>query len=202
MKKVGIYSGSFNPIHIGHLALANYLREYESFDEIWFVVSPNNPWKEGEELLPDDFRLQLVEKSIAGYDYFKASDVEFHLPKPSYTVFTLEMLRKKYPDIKFCLIIGADNWVKFDHWKDSSQIIAHHDIYVYPRKGFAISESQELAENIHIVHSPILEISSTFIRQAMKEGHDIRFFVHPGAWNCLCHYYNELNINPNNKFEL
>jgi nicotinate-nucleotide adenylyltransferase len=193
MKKVGIYSGSFNPIHIGHLALANYLCEFEQFDEIWFVVSPSNPWKEGEQLLPDDFRLQLVSKSIAGYPHFKASDIEFHLPQPSYTVRTLQELRNSYPDIRFSLIIGADNWVKFKQWKDWQEIIAHHELYVYPRKGFAINDSEPQPEGVHIVHSPILEISSTFIRQALEEGRDIRFFVHPNAWQYLRSIYPKFN---------
>lgn len=197
MKKVGVYSGSFNPIHVGHLALANYLCEFEQFDEVWFVVSPTNPWKEGERLLPDDFRLQLVKKSIAGYTRFKVSDIEFHLPQPSYTVRTLQELRHTYPDVCFSLIIGADNWVKFHDWKDWQQIMAYHNIYVYPRKGFAIDNSQLLSDKVHLVHSPILEISSTFIRRALQQGHDIRYFVHPEAWLCLSKFYSETK-NKNN----
>ncbi len=191
MKRVGIYSGSFNPIHIGHLALANYLCEFERFDEIWFVVSPSNPWKEGEELLPEEFRLQLVNQSIVACPHFKASDLEFHLPKPSYTVRTLEELRKAYPDIEFSLIIGADNWIKFKEWKDWEQIIDSHDIYVYPRKGYSIDVDKPIPPTVHIVRSPILEISSTFIREAMKQGKDVRYFVHPAIWSSLCNYYNK-----------
>lgn len=191
MKRVGIYSGSFNPIHIGHLALANYLCEFEKFDEIWFVVSPNNPWKEDEELLPEKLRLLLVNKSIVAYPRFKASDIEFHLPKPSYTVRTLEELRKTYTDIHFNLIIGADNWLKFKEWKDWQQIINCHDIYVYPRKGYSINADNSVPDKVHIVHSPILEISSTFIRESMTQGKDIRYFVHPDTWSILWNYYNK-----------
>lgn len=191
MKRVGIYSGSFNPIHIGHLALANYLCEFETFDEIWFVVSPSNPWKEGEELLPEEFRLQLVNESIVAYPRFKASDIEFHLPKPSYTVRTLEELRNTYADIDFSLIIGADNWTKFKDWKDWEQIIDSYDIYVYPRKGYSIDTDKPIPDTVHIVRSPILEISSTFIREAMKQGKDIRYFVQPDTWSSLCNYYNK-----------
>lgn len=191
MKRVGIYSGSFNPIHIGHLALANYLCEFEKFDEIWFVVSPNNPWKEDEELLPEKLRLLLVNKSIVAYPRFKASDIEFHLPKPSYTVRTLEELRKTYTDIHFSLIIGADNWLKFKEWKDWQQIINCHDIYVYPRKGYSINADNSVPDKVHIVHSPILEISSTFIRKSMTQGKDIRYFVHPDTWSILWNYYNK-----------
>lgn len=191
MKRVGIYSGSFNPIHIGHLALANYLCEFETFDEIWFVVSPSNPWKEGEELLPEEFRLQLVNKSIAAYPRFKASDIEFHLPRPSYTVRTLEELRKTYADIHFSLIVGADNWIKFKEWKDWQKIIDCHDIYVYPRKGCSINIERPIPDTVHIVHSPILEISSTFVREAIKERKDIRYFVHPDIWTSLYNHYNK-----------
>lgn len=197
MKKVGIYSGSFNPIHIGHLALANYLCEYENFDEIWFVVSPINPWKEGEKLMPYDFRLKLVEMSIDGYPHFKASDFESHLPQPSYTFHTLEELRATYPDIRFSLIVGADNWEKFRNWRNWQEIVAHHDLYVYPRKGYSIDMTKPLPDYLHIVKSPILEISSTFIRQAIKEGHDMRFFVHPAVWQSLCDNYTKNNFITN-----
>lgn len=197
MKRVGIYSGSFNPIHIGHLALANYLCEYEQFDEIWFVVSPVNPWKEGETLLPYSLRLKLVEMSIGDYPHFKASDFEAHLPQPSYTYHTMEVLRHTYPGICFSLIVGADNWTKFENWKNWQEIVAHHDLYVYPRKGYSIDMDKPLPDYLHIVHSPILEISSTFVRQAIQEGRDIRFFVHPAVWRCLCDHQIKNNFITN-----
>jgi nicotinate-nucleotide adenylyltransferase len=118
-RKTGIFSGSFNPIHIGHLALANYLCEYEGLDEIWFMVSPQNPLKTKAELWSDELRLQLVELSISDYPRFRASDFEFHLPRPSYSVYTLEKLREAYPDREFYFIIGSDNWERFGRWYQS-----------------------------------------------------------------------------------
>ncbi len=111
--KTGIFSGSFNPLHIGHLALANYLCEYEGLDEVWFLVTPHNPLKEEDELMDDTFRLKLVQLAIAGYPKFKASDIEFNLPRPSYTIHTLDKLKETYPDREFHLIIGSDNWTLF-----------------------------------------------------------------------------------------
>ena len=121
--KTGIFSGSFNPIHIGHLALANYLCEYEGLDEIWFMTSPQNPLKAGTELWPDELRLRLVELATEGYPHFHASDFEFHLPRPSYSVHTLEKLHEAYPEREFYLIIGSDNWTRFDRWYQSERYL-------------------------------------------------------------------------------
>jgi len=118
-QKTGIFSGSFNPIHIGHLALANYLCEYEGLDEIWFMVSPQNPLKAQEKLWNDELRLELVKLSISDYPRFQASDFEFHLPRPSYSVYTLEKLREAFPDREFYFIIGSDNWERFGYWYQS-----------------------------------------------------------------------------------
>jgi nicotinate-nucleotide adenylyltransferase len=194
-KKIGIYSGSFNPIHIGHLALANYLCEYEVFDEIWFVVSPVNPWKVDEELLPDDLRYHLVQLSIEGYTRFKASDFEFHLPKPSYTINTLDTLQITYSDYQFALIIGADNLVRFFEWKDWQRILDNFEVYVFPRPNFPIDKSLKIAQNVHILNTPLLDISSTFIRNAIKEKKDLRYFMHPMAWQYLNNYLTNTNHN-------
>ena len=179
--KTGIFSGSFNPIHIGHLALANYLCEFEGLDEVWFMVTPHNPFKKQADLWSDELRLQLVQLAIEGYPRFCASDFEFHLPRPSYTVHTLNRLKEVYPEREFQLIIGSDNWKVFDQWFESERIVSENKILVYPRPGFPVDASQ-LPPNVHLAHSPIFEISSTFIRQALAAGNDVRYFLHPAVY--------------------
>lgn len=182
--KTGIFSGSFNPIHIGHLALANYLCEFEGLDEVWFMVSPQNPLKEQAGLLPDELRLELVQLAIDGYPRFRASDFEFHLPRPSYTVHTLDKLKLTYPERDFCLIIGSDNWIVFNQWRESERILAENELLIYPRPGFPVDASS-LPANVRLASSPVFEISSTFIRQALKEGKDVRYFLHPAVYERL-----------------
>lgn len=182
--KIGLFSGSFNPVHIGHLALANYLCEYEGLDEVWFMVSPHNPLKEEELLMDDEFRLKLVKLAIAGYSKFRASDFEFHLPRPSYTVHTLDELRRTYPEHTFYLIIGSDNWMLFSRWYESERILAENRILIYPRPNYSV-DLLSIPHNVKLVTSPVFEISSTFIRQAMEEGKDIRYFLHPAVYEAL-----------------
>lgn len=179
-KQIGIFSGSFNPIHIGHLALANYLCEFEGLDELWFMVSPQNPLKQQADLWPDDLRLKLVQLSIEGYPKFRASNFEFQLPRPSYTIDTLDKLKSTYPDRDFILIIGSDNWTLFDKWRESKRIVTENQLLVYPRPGFPLKEN-ELPPTVRLIQSPTFEISSTFIRQALINGKDIRYFLHPAA---------------------
>ena len=182
--KTGIFSGSFNPVHIGHLALANYLCEYEGLDEVWFLVTPHNPLKEEDELMDDAFRLKLVQLAIEGYPKFKASDIEFNLSRPSYTIHTLDKLKETYPDREFYFIIGSDNWERFGRWYQSERIIKENQLLIYPRPGFPVKE-EELPETVRLVHSPVFEISSTFIREALNAGKDIRYFLHPRAWEAI-----------------
>lgn len=185
--KTGIFGGSFNPIHIGHLALANYLCEYQGIHELWFMVSPQNPLKQDQALLDDQQRLKLVEIAIKGYDRFHASDFEFHLPKPSYTIHTLDALKAAYPEREFILLIGADNWQDFHRWKEHERLVAENKLIVYPRPGIII-EPAGLPANVQLIPAPQLEISSTFIRDALKEGKDIRYFLHPDV-------YKEIKVN-------
>ena len=183
--RTGIFGGTFNPVHVGHLALANYLREYGQLDEIWFMVSPQNPFKADSHLLADTVRLEMVQAATAGYPHFRASDFEFSLPRPSYTVDTLRALASAYPDRGFTLIVGADNWLSFPRWKHPDEILARHSLIVYPRPGYDIDEST-LPPNVTLIHTPLMEVSSTFIRQAIAEGKDVRYFVHPEVWNIIC----------------
>lgn len=182
---IGIFSGSFNPVHIGHLALANYLCEYEGLDQVWFMVSPRNPLKEADELMDDSLRLKLVQLAVEGYPKFWASDFEFRLPRPSYTVHTLDELRRAYPQHVFHLIIGSDNWLLFPRWRESERILATTPLIVYPRPGYPV-DPQILPPTVRMTSAPVFEISSTFIRQAIAEGRDIRYFLHPRVYEALC----------------
>ena len=194
MKKVGIFGGSYNPIHIGHLALANYLCEYGNLDEVWFMVSPQNPFKaHSSELWDDQLRLDLVRLAVEEYPKFHASDFEFHLPRPSYMVNTLEKLREAYPDREFTLVIGADNWTSFPRWKDADILMAHHPLIIYPRPGYEIDEST-LPTNVRLVNTPLLEVSSTFIRESLKQGKDVRYFLHPKVWEKISCIFKEESL--------
>lgn len=183
-KKIGIFGGTFNPVHNGHLALANYLCEYCGLDELWFMVTPCNPFKKNDVLLSDYARLEMVSAAVSGYEKFRASDFEFNLPKPSYTVDTLAALRAAYPDYEFVLIIGADNYVAFDKWRNPDEIMRHHSIIVYGRPGYDIDKSL-LPSNVTAPDTPLIEISSTFIRQSVSDGLDVRYFVHPEVWKLI-----------------
>ena len=167
--KIGIMGGTFNPIHNVHLLMAEEAARQFELDEVWFMVTPHNPFKNQADLWPDELRLQLVQLAIEGYPRFRVSDFEFHLPRPSYTIHTLNRLKQEYPEREFQLIIGSDNWMVFDRWFESE------------RPGFSVDKSQ-LPPNVHVADSPIFEISSTFIREALATGKDIRYFLHPAVY--------------------
>lgn len=189
-KQIGLFFGSFNPIHIGHLAIANYIVEFTELDKVWFVVSPHNPLKNKTSLLKDYHRLELVELAIGDYNKFKASNIEFRLPQPSYTINTLEHLKEKYPKLNFSLIMGADSLKSINKWKNSELILANYTIYVYPRPNVDIAEFQNL-DNIKMVNAPIMEISSSFIRESIKNKKALEFFMPEKVYKYIqeMHFY-------------
>ncbi len=174
---VGLFFGSFNPIHIGHLALANYMLEFTDLSEVWFVVSPHNPLKEKKTLLDDRQRLHMVSLAVEGFSKLKASDIEFKLPQPSYTVNTLVHLKEKYPKKEFALIMGADTLETLPKWKNAEQIL-QHQLFIYPRpdKDGGVYQSHP---SVHITAAPLMDISSTFIRSAIKDKKNVSYFLHP-----------------------
>lgn len=188
--KIGLFFGSFNPIHIGHLAIANFMAEYTDLEEIWFVVSPHNPLKNKASLLADYHRLELLELSIEDYPQFKASNIEFGLPQPSFTIDTLSYLKEKHSKHQFSLIVGSDNLYSFTKWKNYEILLQNHELYVYPRPGFK-DEDVVLPGTIHIVPAPLIEVSSSFIRQAIKEKKEIPFFLPSPAYQYIkeMHFY-------------
>jgi nicotinate-nucleotide adenylyltransferase len=179
MNNIGLYFGSFNPIHIGHLLIASHIASSKLVDKIWFVVSPQNPLKPSNSLLNEYDRLHLVNLSIEGDLRFAVSNIEFSLPKPSYTIDTLTYLAEKYPKNSFSLIMGSDSFNNLPKWKNYAQIIDNHRIIIYPRPGFDADIRK--APNAQIVKAPYLDISSTSIRQHIKLGKTIRYMVTEGA---------------------
>jgi len=176
----GLFFGSFNPIHIGHMLLANYMLSYEDVDEIWFVVSPHNPLKEKKTLLSDNQRLYMVNLAVEDLTGMRSSNIEFHLSQPSYTIHTMAALDEKYPNKKFSLIMGADNITNIHKWKNYELLLEKYPILVYPRKGENELETiiKELPTNrIKITQAPVIEISSTFIRNSIKSRKDISCFL-------------------------
>ena len=176
MKKIGLFFGSFNPIHIGHLILANYILENSDMDELWFVVSPQNPFKDKKSLLTDHNRLDMVQLAVKNYPKMRASNVEFSLPKPSYTIDTLTYLKEKYPNYSFALIMGEDNLDSLSKWKNAEKLMSDYQIIVYPRTFEGEKKDSEYLqhENISMVNAPIIELSATEIRNMIKEGKNVR----------------------------
>ncbi len=175
-KKTGLYFGSFNPIHIGHLVIANQMLANSDMDEIWFVISPHNPLKEKTSLLGDHHRLALVKIAIDDNPHFRACDIEFKLPQPSFTIHTLLNLEEAYPQRQFCLIIGSDNLSNFNKWFNYEEILNRYRLYVYPRPGF---DGGEFAKHPSVkwVASPLMEISSSYIRNAIQNGKSMKYLL-------------------------
>lgn len=192
MKKVGLYFGTFNPIHIGHLVIANHMVEFSDLDEVWFVVTPQSPFKVKKTLLDNHQRFEMVYEATKEYDKLKPSNIEFNLPQPNYTINTLVHLEEKYPEgYDFSLIMGEDNLKGLHKWKNYEAILDLHHLYVYPRISEGVIEHQfKEHDKIHIVNAPIMEISSTFIRKEHKNGKNIKPLLPPEVWK----YIDEMNF--------
>ncbi|QZK91663.1 nicotinate-nucleotide adenylyltransferase [Flavobacterium sp. CHNK8] len=186
--KIGLYFGTFNPIHVGHLIIANHMAEHSDLDQIWMVVTPHNPLKKKSTLLDDYHRLQMVFLATEDFPKIKPSDIEFKLPQPNYTVNTIVHLEEKYPNYEFSLIMGEDNLKSLHKWKNYEVILERHDIYVYPR----ISSEEENLEfknhpKIHLIDAPVVEISATFIRDNIKKGKNIQPLLPAKVWEYIDH---------------
>lgn len=197
---VGLYFGTFNPIHVGHLIIANYMANYTHLDQIWLVVSPQNPLKQKKSILQDYHRLALVNVAIENTTKIKASDIEFALPKPSYTSDTLVYIEEKYPQHQFSLIMGEDNLRSFHKWKNYQEIIQYHKIYVYPRVITAQEKNEKIIlkehdfskhKNVVMCNAPVMKISSSFIRNAIKEKKDVSFMLTAPVYKYVAemHFY-------------
>ncbi|WP_149915373.1 nicotinate (nicotinamide) nucleotide adenylyltransferase [Sphingobacterium cavernae] len=175
-KKIGLFFGSFNPIHIGHLIIANYMANFTELDEVWFVVSPQNPFKEKKSLGNMYDRLEMVNLAIEGLEKLRASNIEFNLPQPSYTIDTLVYLQEKYPNNDFVLIMGEDNLAGLLKWKNADIILRDYHIIVYPRPGYDGGDLKN-HPSVTMTDTPVMELSSTFVRKAIKENKNIKFFI-------------------------
>jgi nicotinate-nucleotide adenylyltransferase len=173
--KIGLYFGSFNPVHVGHLIIANYILNETELEKIWFVVSPQNPLKPSANLLNEYHRIHLVRLATEDDSRIKPSDIEFSLPKPSYTVNTLAWLEEKHPEHQFSIIMGSDSFQNIHKWKNYEVILKNYPVYVYPRPGFPVTNAEE--KNIRLVSAPLLEISATQVREYIREGKSVRYMV-------------------------
>lgn len=182
--KIGILGGSFNPVHIGHTMLASYLAQWTDLDQVWLVLSPLNPLKNAGDLAPDRQRFDMLRLAAEGSDCVVPCDVELSMPVPSYTIDTLQTLRRMYPDDDFCLIVGSDNWAVMDRWRDPQTIIREFGIMIYPRPGYDV-DSRSLPPNVELVHAPVCSLSSTMIRDAIASGRDVNYFVHPRVYEYI-----------------
>jgi nicotinate-nucleotide adenylyltransferase len=185
--KIGLFFGSFNPVHNGHLIIANYVCETTDLDKVWMVVSPQNPFKEKQSLLNEYDRLHLIKLAIESNNNLRTSDIEFKLPKPSYTIDTLTHLKEKYPEHTFSLIMGGDNLQSLHKWKNYELILKNHDIYVYKREG---ALENPFADNacVHFLDVPLLDISATFIRENIQQGRSMQYFLPDRVWEYVRDY--------------
>ena len=187
--KTGLLFGSFNPVHCGHLMIASYMAEYTDLDQVWFVVSPHNPLKEKSTLLADHHRLAMVKLAIEDDRRFRASNIEFKMPQPSYTIDTLTYLGEKHPSTEFVLITGTDIFPTFHKWKNHEELLKQYRFYVYPRPGSSTSKFDG-HPSLTYVDAPLISLSSSFIRKGISEGRDMQHYLHASVWK----YIREMNF--------
>ena len=188
--KIGLYFGTFNPIHVGHLIIANHFVEHSDLDQVWCVVTPQSPMKKKQSILDNNQRLEMVYLATKEYPKIKPSAIEFQLKQPNYTIHTLAYLEEKYPEYEFALIMGEDNLVTLPKWKNAELLLERYPIYVYPRKLYSEEKEFRLKGTIHKVNAPVIEISSSFIRTSIKEGKNIRPLLPEAVWV----YLDEMNF--------
>ncbi len=174
--KIGLFFGSFNPVHVGHMVIANYMATQTELEEVWLVISPHNPLKPKKSLANDYDRLHLVQLAIGDNPHLKASTIEFGLPQPSYTIDTLTYMKEKHPDKQFILIMGGDNLATFHKWKNYELLLRDYEIYVYNRPNFELGD-YEYYPNIHFFEAPLMQISSTYIRKCIKDGKSVQYML-------------------------
>ncbi|MCH5221478.1 MAG: nicotinate-nucleotide adenylyltransferase [Muribaculaceae bacterium] len=183
METIGLLGGSFNPVHIGHMMLASYLVQWSYVDKVWLLLSPRNPLKDPGELLPDMKRLSMLSIAAKGADDIDICDIELSMPRPSYTINTLDLLADRYPDNRFKLIIGSDNWRIFDQWKEAQRILDDYGVLVYPRPGYPVMRDD--TAGMELVDAPMVHISSTFIRNAIAKGKNMSYFLPNGVYKYI-----------------
>ena len=180
---IGIMGGSFNPVHIGHLMLAQYVVQWGYVDKVWLTLSPHNPMKTTTQLMPDMKRLAMLHKSTRDAKGIETCDIELSMPRPSFTIDTLDTLARRYPTKKFKIIIGSDNWQIFRKWKDWERILDDYSVLVYPRLGYPVSTEE--MDGMEFIDAPVIDISSTFIRRSISEGRDVSFFLPNGVYKYI-----------------
>lgn len=183
MERIGILGGSFNPVHIGHIMVAVYLTQWKIVDRVWLTLSPQNPLKDFDTLIPDLKRLEMLKIACKDVENVEICDIELSMPRPSFTIDTLKYLSKRYPNKKFKLVIGSDNWNAFDHWKNGDEILEDYGVIVYPRPGKEIKN--QFVDGMDFVHSPSIDLSSTFIRQAILKGKDVKYYLPVGVYEYI-----------------
>lgn len=187
-KVIGIFGGSFNPVHNGHIMLAQYLAQHSHLDEVWLTLSPQNPLKISNSLLDDNHRLAMLNLAIERYPLLKVCDIELEMPRPSYTINTLDELSRRYPDYRFNVVIGGDNWNIIDRWKDYRRIINEYGVVIYPRPGYELSQTDK--RNVVVVNAPLADISSTQIREAIAKYDEVGHLLPQG----VAEYINKHNL--------